>query len=71
MKERVKASEFFEGETLDGQASPLDNLGTQLGHSQMPSMVLTEKHDERSLEGHPLRRGADMGLRHLYHVLDS
>lgn len=71
MKGTVKASEFFEEETLDERASPLDSLGTQLGHNQMISKELTEKHDESPLEGHPLRRGVDMGLQHLYHVLDS
>jgi hypothetical protein len=71
MKGTVKASEFFEEEMLGGQASPLDSLGTQLGHNQMLSRELTEKHDERPLEGHPLRQGVDMGLRHLHHMLDS
>lgn len=72
MRMTMKASEFFEEETLDGRASPLDSPGTQLGHSQMLSKELTEKHDERPLEGHhPLRRGVDMDLHHLYHVLDS
>lgn len=71
MKGTVKASEFFEEETLDEPASPLDSLGTQLVHSQMISKELTEKPDESPLEGHPLRRGVDMGLQHLYHVLDS
>lgn len=71
MKGTVKASEFFEEETLDEPTSPLDSLGTQLVHSQMISKELTEKPDESPLEGHPLRRDVDMGLQHLYHVLDS
>jgi hypothetical protein len=71
MRGKVKASEFFEEETLDEPTSPLDSLGTQLGHSQMTSKELTEKPDESPLEGHPLRPGVDMGLQHLYHVLDS
>lgn len=67
----MKASEFFEEETLGGQASPLDNLGTQLVRSQMISRELIEKRDETPLEGHPLHPGVDMGLRHPYHELDS